>query len=359
MSPNSQAVLPVTLCMTNHNGARYLEASLGAVFAQEAPISEIIFVDNASSDKSVEIVKERFSAVTVIQMPDNRGPGAARNAGFRAASNNLILFLDNDVILDADCSKHLVGALNDHPKAIAAVPRVLYAQNKTTIQYDGADCHFLGLMILRNADRPISECSTELMPIDSLVSACVLFDRSKWGVGDPFDETFIFNYEDHDFGVRLRILGHDILSVPTARTFHWEGTEGLSFRPGRPYPRSRIYFLVRNRWQIIVANYAFKTIMLFLPAFLIYEAFQFVGVLKKGWLREWLQALLWMVKHVPQVLQKRKSVQANRKTPDREILQNGPLPFTKELTTSVFERMGKNLLDVVAARYWKIVEKLV
>ena len=84
---------------------------MGAAFAQEAQVSEIIFVDNASSDKSLEIVKEHFSAARVIQLPDNRGPGAARNAGFRAASNNLILFLDNDVYFLDKLVRHILNLL--------------------------------------------------------------------------------------------------------------------------------------------------------------------------------------------------------------------------------------------------------
>ncbi len=100
--------------------------------------------------------------------------------------------------------------------------------------------------------------------------------------------------------------------------------------------------------------------MVFLsPILFAYEVFQIMGVIKKGWFREWFGAFSWIVVHFPGILEKRRMVQKERKTPDREILSDGPLPFTELLTASPLERAAKNLFDSLAGVYWKNVERFI
>jgi GT2 family glycosyltransferase len=359
MSTKRKSAHCLSVCITNYNGERYLEESLGSIFAQKKKFDEILLVDNASDDRSLEIVREYFPAVKVIQLDQNRGPAAARNAAFKAAVSDRILFLDNDVSLGPDCSDHLLEALHDHPYAAVAMPRILYAHDRHTIQYDGAGCHFLGLMILHNANHPVETTNSRVKKINSLVTACFLVDRRRWGEGELFDDTFFFNYEDHDFGLRTRTMGHEILSVPSAHAFHREGTIGLSLRKGGTYSKVRVFCLIRNRWQIILKSYACRTLLLLAPLLFIYEIFQFAGVIKKGWLGQWLEAWLWTMLHIGPILRKRRIIQKARKTPDHEILQDGPIPFTDDLTKSPLEQVGKQCLDRLTEAYWRQVERFI
>ena len=216
-----------SLCIVNYNGENYLEETLEAVSEQEERFREVLLVDNASEDKSLEIVEKQFPFVRVIRLPENGGPAVARNVAFESASSNWILFLDNDVRMSSDCAGLLLQALKDNPRAVMAMPCVLYANSEDVVQYDGADAHFLGLMSLQNEDRSLASLSTEIRRIGSIVTACFLLDRAKWGKDRPFDETFFIYLEDHDFALRGRAFGHEILSVPRARVYHREGTEGL------------------------------------------------------------------------------------------------------------------------------------
>ena len=90
---------PVTLCIVNYNGERYLPRTLEAVRASGLRFDEVLLVDDASPDGSVALVRERWPEVTVLAQAKNGGPGAARNAGYAAARNDLVLFIDNDVAL--------------------------------------------------------------------------------------------------------------------------------------------------------------------------------------------------------------------------------------------------------------------
>lgn len=349
----------VSLCMINYNGEAYLRGSLPAALEQAARFEEILLVDNGSTDGSLELVERAFPSVRIVRLGENRGAGAARNAGIRQAKTDLILFLDNDVILLEGCVELLVAALREHPHAIVAAPSVIYARTPDIVQFNGADNHLLGLMILGNENVPVAQCDPRIRQTNSVVTACFLLDRSRLVDDEPFDEIYFYQMEDHDFGVRLRGLGNEILAVPEARVLHGEGAEGLSIRKTGKYSDMRVYCLIRNRWLFILKHYSLRSLLLLSPVLLIYECAQLVVVVKKGWIGEWLRALGWVVTRFPTILTKRRVVQRTRKLPDRSLITGGPVPFRPELTTGSMERIGKEALDAIVTGYWKRVAPLI
>lgn len=348
----------MTLCVVNYNGQAYLERTLTAARAVRPRFDEILLVDNASTDGSLELTRTCYPEVTVLALATNGGPGAARNAGFGAARHDLILFADNDVALTPEAPRLLAAALDGAPAALVAMPRVVHAEHPDVIQYDGADCHFLGLMALRHAETPVSDAPRETAETQSVVTCSFLVDRARWRGGPPFDESFIFNYEDHDFGVRSRVLGHTLLSVPGAVCHHGGGTAGLSYRAGRARSLVRVYCLIRNRWRIVLQAYSARTLVLLAPCLAMYELFQLAGAASKGWLGVWARAAWWMLAHPGVTLRRRRELQRARRTPDREILRGGPLPFTAGLDAGRVERAVRAGLDRLTAGYWRIVGPL-
>jgi GT2 family glycosyltransferase len=351
---------PITLCIVNHDGGHHLAASLPTVVDShaEGEFDEIVLLDNASADDSIAVFQRACPEGRVVRLPENRSPGTARNAGLKAATHDRILFMDNDVRLTPGCVRELARALERTSDAVAAAPRVVYADAPEVIQYDGADCHFLGIMIPRHPDRPVSSCGKETSFANSIVSACFLLDRGRWRGGEFFDPTFRFYGEDHDFGIRARLSGHRLLAVPTALVVHGQGTPDLSLRPGGSYSSLRVTTLICARWQVILKNYAARTALGLAPCLVLYEGFQLAGAIHKGWLREWSRALLWTARHLPELLRKRRAVQARRVIRDRDILQGGPLPFRPELTRSPLERAALRLLNGILGRWWAMARRV-
>ncbi|HKO04549.1 MAG TPA: glycosyltransferase family 2 protein, partial [Candidatus Acidoferrales bacterium] len=99
MAPGISVYIPC------YNAEAYLERVLEGVFAQRLRADEVIVVDDASRDRSVEIAK-RFP-VTLLRQEQNRGLAAARNAAMRAARNELVAALDSDVVPEADWLERL------------------------------------------------------------------------------------------------------------------------------------------------------------------------------------------------------------------------------------------------------------
>jgi hypothetical protein len=151
----------------------------------------------------------------------------------------------------------------------------------------------------------------------------------------------------------MRALGADIISVPAAICYHGEGTAGLSIRAVGSYSSMRIFCLIRNRWQLIIKNYASRTILVLAPFFLLYELAQLAIIIKKGWWREWARAVRWIVQHRREIMVKRRHVQKNRRRSDRELLTGGAIPFRSDLATGTIERALRRALDTLASLYWK------
>jgi succinoglycan biosynthesis protein ExoO len=172
---------PITFCVVNYNGADFIGETLAAIGRESGPDDEIVVVDNASSDESVGVIASLDPSARLIELESNLGPGAARNRGFRAARHDLVLFIDNDVILQPGCARLLAQALDDDREALTASPRVFYAADSSIVQYEGANCHFLGLMITRYPDQPLADCGDQsIARNNSIVTACFMIDRSRW-----------------------------------------------------------------------------------------------------------------------------------------------------------------------------------
>lgn len=348
-----------TVCVVNFNGRSALPSTLAAARALRDQLAGILLLDNGSSDDSVAWVEREFPEVQIVRLGTNRGAGGARNVGLRESPTDRILFVDNDVALTAECVERLGAALDAHPAAALAAATIIYAHQRDTIQYDGAECHFLGIQRLLDEDRPVSAVPPAVRKVGSLSTCCFMADRSRIPPGEYFDETYFYIFEDHDYGVRLRLLGAEILSVTNAPCFHGKGTEGLSIRQLGSYSSKRIHYTIRNRWLMLLKNFQLHTLLVLTPVFIVYELAQLLLIIKKGWLREWWQAVRWIFGNLPAILRERRRIQRARVVPDRAVLIGGAAPFRAELTAGAVERFARGALDVLLTGYWKVASVLI
>jgi GT2 family glycosyltransferase len=346
----------VTLCIINYNGAAHLPRALDAVRRQSWSFAEVLVVDNASADGSAARARELCPCVKVLQLPENRGPGAARNAGFAAARHDMILFQDNDVRLQTDTAALLLEEMRAHAGTFVVAPRVLYSAEPDRIQFDSADCHFLGLMATRNADAPAA-CSAAAAETTSLVTACFLVDRSRWPHGPPFDENLGFNLEDHDFGVRAVLRGKRLRVQPRATVLHGGGTPGISYRPGDRPAEDRQFYLVRNRWIIIAKCYAPRTLALLAPALLAFELFQLAWLTAERRPRVWGRAAASVWRARRRLREERRAVQQERRVHDGSVLRDAVLPLTRHVRDSRAAALALPAIDHVFRAYWRLVRR--
>jgi len=97
-------MIRISIIITNHNYSKYLNRSIRSAFVQNYPVEkyEIIVVDDASSDWSIEITESYGKLIKAIHLDRNVGLAAARNRGIESAKGRYVLFLDADDYLSRD-----------------------------------------------------------------------------------------------------------------------------------------------------------------------------------------------------------------------------------------------------------------
>jgi GT2 family glycosyltransferase len=238
------------------------------------------------------------------------------------------------------------------------MPRVVYADEPGRIQFEGARAHFIGLMALEAAEQAVDGPAPAPRPISSIVTACFLIDRRRWGETRLQDPSFFMYHEDHDLGLRAGQLGHKIIAVPRALCHHGKGTPGLSARIANAYPPRRVVFMIANRWRILLTRYELRTLVVLAPALLTFELCQFVGAVAKGWTRSWAEAGMLIGKDLPGIARERRDWAARRRFGDGRILEGGALPFHPRLLGARLERQIGRIVSAALALNWRLVRRL-
>ena len=335
----------------NYNGESYLGECLDSLRAQEG-LDEILVVDDASTDGSLELLGQRYPDVRVVALERNGGPCVARNVGMRAARNRFVLAVDNDAVLRPDVAAKLRCALEARPDCAVAMVRSVVYETPERIHYDSGDFHYVGLLALRNFYAPLdSTLAPAVRETSALIGITALVDRDAVLVAGGYDEDFFYLAEDYELSYRLRGEGWGLLSVEDAIVLHRGGTAGLSFRGGG-YPEKRVYLHARNRVWILLKCYRWRTLLVCLPGLLVYELAWLVFTLKEGHLLGGLAGKLAAMRSLGATLGKRRSFQARRVVPDRELLVGGPLTFSPSLLAKPAARLVARCLDAVLRFMW-------
>ncbi|MFT5049950.1 MAG: GT2 family glycosyltransferase [Chlamydiales bacterium] len=350
---------PVSVVVCNYNGELYLPACLDGILALEGGFDECIVVDNASTDGSVALLEADYPQVRILRMESNGGPAPARNAGMRAARNRRVLAVDNDAIPRPDLLLKLQQAFDSGPDVAIVQPRSVFHHDLERVHYDGGDFHFAGLIALRNFYTPLDQAQGQgTLDVDVAVSVCLLLDRDRVLALGGYDESYFILFEDLDLSYRVRSAGGRILSVEDAIVEHRAGTPGVSFREGTDYPSSRVFYHSRNRWLFMFKCFSARTLLLSVPALLVYEAMWLAFAVVKGGAGSWVRGKREVYDRRHALAADRARVQAARTRSDASLLVGGPLTLTPALKDAGLARLVSAMLDRVLRVWWAIISPL-
>lgn len=343
--------------VVNWNGRDYLPRCLEALLAQQPAPDEVIVVDNHSDDGSRELVAARWPQVRVVDTGRNAGPCHARNVGAAAASHELCLFLDNDVVLHPGALAALRACLEADPRTAAVQARSLCGDDGERVHYDGGELHFLGTLVLRNWYRRRGEAEDPSGPVGAVIALCFLCRRSTFLEVGGFDEHLFILYEDNEFSYKLRMRGHLLRSCPGALCTHLAGTAGLSVRGEGRYPGRRTFLHSRNRWYVLLTCMRWRTFWLLAPAQLLYGVVYAAFGVRSGHLGDWLRGKWELLRLLPTAVRARRRAQQGRSVPDRDLLVAAPLTLNPGLAESGAAAALRRGLDRFFAGYWRVVRR--
>ncbi|MBV5317435.1 MAG: glycosyltransferase family 2 protein [Desulfobulbaceae bacterium] len=218
----------VTVVIVNWNGERFLERCLAALMAQTIKPHEIILIDSASSDGSVEIVR-RFPVVQLMGLDQNVGFARGNNLAIKAAcSESLwIALLNPDAFAEPRWLETLLLAAESNPGFDVFGSKLVAASDPTVLDGAGDVYHVSGLVWRMGHGAPAPTSAEHAREVFSPCAAAALYRRSALLEVNGFDEDFFCYTEDVDLGFRLRLAGYRCLYVPLSVVHHvGSGTTG-------------------------------------------------------------------------------------------------------------------------------------
>lgn len=210
----------ISIVIPNHNGAAYLENCLKSLKTQTYSKMEIVIVDNASQDRSVDIVQSVAPEAVLLRENRNRGFAGGVNAGIRSSRGDWIAVLNNDTEASADWLAECVQAIHNHPDAAFFACRILDFNNRDTL-YSAGDCFLrTGIGYRRGQEQKDREDFQSESEVFSASGCAALYRRTVLEDMGGFDERFFAYLEDVDLGLRLQAADHHGYYIPGAEIYH-------------------------------------------------------------------------------------------------------------------------------------------
>jgi GT2 family glycosyltransferase len=260
----------LSIVIVSFNTREDLERCIASLVAHPPSIPyEVIVVDNASSDGSVEAVRRRWPAVRVIVQAENAGFAVANNVGIRASSGTMVLLLNSDCLVPAGAIDRLTERLRAHSEAAVAGPRLVDGTGRTELSFGRMISPWAELRqkaIGKAYDRALApavrwlkaETSAERF-VDWVSGAALLVYRADAEAAGLLDERYFLYTEDVDFCAAIRARGRKILFTPAATITHLRGRSRATV-PGAmnaAYRRSHLAFYEKHHpyWAPLLRAY--------------------------------------------------------------------------------------------------------
>jgi len=249
--------LDISIIIISHNSIAELPHCLDSLpHALTGMEWEVVAVDNASGDRSADLLSEHPLCTHLIRNEENRGFGRACNQGFNASTGDNLLFLNPDTQCTPLSLNILMNYLKENPRVGAVGPKLLKENgsvSKSCFRFPTLTRPFLDIPLLRPITGhslvlhypPYHSSLTEGGPVDWLSGACLLVRRRAFIDVGGFDERFFMYFEDTDICKRLWDQDWSVIYYPAPAVIHLGGrsTRDQSEDLRIERQRSRVIFL--------------------------------------------------------------------------------------------------------------------
>jgi len=214
----------------------------------------VVIVDNGSTDGSVEMLKNRFPKIEILETGKNLGFTGGMNAGIKyaiAAKASHIILLNNDTVVDPHFAEELVDAAKKEKRAGLLTSKIYFYDRPEVISYAGAWFNELLGWGRQRGYNEVERNQFEGVEETQRPSGCALLATREFieRVG-LLDETFFCYCEDTDWSMRARAAGFKVLFVPASKVWHKE-----SVSTGGAATAISLYYNVRNTLYCLDKNH--------------------------------------------------------------------------------------------------------
>ena len=331
----------VSVIILNYNGRRnlgeILHRCIESVLATDYAVFDVLFVDNGSSDDSVNYIKKTFSdpRLHVIETGQNLGFAEGNNVGIRAADGKYIALLNSDTYVDKDWLKELVKAIQ--PSDVGAVQSKLLQMDKIDLlDCGGGFIDYYGYHFERGRGEKSFTCN-ESDPIFYAKGAGVLFKADVLVKAGLFGSDIFMYFDETDLCWRIWLSGYKVVFSPGSVVFHKSGSTASKLQQ-----KTRTYYYTRNHLLVLLKNYDLRNLSkaVFVSAFYELRNMALCFAQRKPQVSAAIiHAFTWNLCHLKQTWINRQMVQTSvRKVPDSRLKQVMLKPYPPFPLYLVFSR---------------------
>ncbi len=300
----------VSIAVLNFNGRKHLEVFLPSLI-ENSKGHEVVVIDNASSDDSVEWLKTHHSDVRIVKLDKNYGFAGGYNKGLSQIKADVYIIINSDVKVTEGWIDPLLSCMEKDPRIAAVQPKIRSLQNSGFFEYAGAAGGYLdwfGYPLCRG--RIFDTLEKDFGQYDEYVEvfwtsgACMAVRALPfWEVGG-FDEAFFAHQEEIDLCWRLQMLGYSLYCHPKSVVYHLGGGT-LDYQSPR-----KIFLNFRNNLMMLTKNLSIVHLFVILPVRLVLDGLAGLRYLFKGRFVETFQIIkahISFYAHIGYVLKKRSA----------------------------------------------------
>lgn len=244
----------VSVIIPNFNGEAFVRNSIQSVLQQNYQNLEIIVVDNASEDKSVDIMQNEFQGrIRLLQLNENCGFSAAVNAGLKLAKGDFIVLLNNDAVLAENWVGTMCQALNAESCLGFGAGKILCHHRPELIDSAGDAITSSGRAFnIAHFNQNQGESINQKRWVAGATGAACMFKKHVLLEAGSFDEDFFLYLEDVDMSLRCQLLGYKCVYEPEAVARH------IGSAVSNRSTGLKTYYLTRNYFFVLLKNFPMR-----------------------------------------------------------------------------------------------------
>ena len=297
-----------SIIIPHYNGADILLRCLKSLLQHTENNHEIIIVDNASADNSIEIIKRQFPQIRIISNKTNLGYAGGCNIGAEQAKNEYLIFLNNDTEVSENWINPLINTLND--KNVSSVqPKIKNLNQRDYFDYAGGSGGYIDVFcypfcrgrIFRTVEKDTYqyESETEIFWASGTAFAT---KKEVFIAAGMFDLSFFAHMEEIDYHWRCQMMGYKIMANPSSTIYH-EGAQTLSYESSK-----KTYLNHRNSLITFFSNHNIILILvLFIPRIIMHFTSTIADLLslKINHAFAQIKAIYSVIFNIPHIIKKR------------------------------------------------------
>ncbi len=277
--------IQISIVIPNFNGIKFLKECLSTIKKQNFSYYEVIIIDNASTDGSVEYLKDNHPEFTLIENKENLGFATSVNQGIKSSKGEYVFLLNNDTELEANCISNLLYCIGSDETIFGVSSKMIQFDDRNLIDDAGDEYTIFGWTQKVGNNRS-SKLYHDKREIFSACAGAALYRKNVFDIIGYFDENFFAYMEDVDIGYRARIYGFKCVYCPDAVVYHH-----ASATSGSKYNAFKIRLAARNNIYVPYKNMPLPQLALNLIFLIVGFIIKYIFFIKKGYGNDYLTGL--------------------------------------------------------------------